>query len=552
MRDCLMPNNRVVTARVTERSVSDALIHILPEHVIDRIAAGEVVDRPASVVKELIENALDAQAHNVRVEVEGGGRERIVVSDDGVGMSARDVRQAVLRHATSKISCVEDLDELQSLGFRGEALSSIASVAKLTVQSRRASDAVGTRLILDGGVVVAQEPIGMPCGTTIEVAQLFFNVPARRKFLKSPATEQGHILDVAERLALGRLGVGMQVSRSGRLILDVAAETSLSQRVQKILALPAELWPIDHKEGSLRVFGYVGRERRGDASGLYLFVNGRHVRDRLFTRAVLEGAGNSGGGRYPYAAVFLELPPREVDVNVHPQKAEVRFEHTNDVFRTLVAAMAPVAQHLRDDGEIVADVKQLTGSFTYPRAISSTKNVPKSYYPAVADFEKVAGDAAEIWLWPFHLRKEGSDLLLLNVGMLAYRTLLDAWKKFLATNNKGEPLLFPEPFESTMGDVAMKNLATHGLLVERVGPQRCLLCEAPSFLRGFDWKVVGRSLSAMSSSFLPATFLKYILQEEPLSPNEVLEFCETTQPLLLSEYTRVLGVEQLAAFFRDA
>ncbi|HEX7128395.1 MAG TPA: DNA mismatch repair endonuclease MutL [Thermodesulfobacteriota bacterium] len=304
-------------------------IRRLPEAVAARIAAGEVVERPAAAVKELIENALDAGAGRIDVTIEQGGRRLLEVADDGCGMTPAEARLALERHATSKIRTVDDLLAIETYGFRGEALASIAAVSRLTLVTRVPEAVAGVRIDVEGGVVRAERPAGAPAGTTVTVRDLFFNLPARRQFLRSAATEAAQVVDVVARLALARPDVAVTLTVDGRLAVAGRRDADLAERLDALLGPEAPpLVEVRAEEGGLAVTGRLsppGVSRPG-ASSLYLFVNGRPVRDRSILHATLQGSRHAHEpGRYPMGALFVVVPPHMVDVNVHPQKAEVRF-----------------------------------------------------------------------------------------------------------------------------------------------------------------------------------------------------------------------------------
>jgi DNA mismatch repair protein MutL len=305
-------------------------IRRLPSALIDQIAAGEVVERPASVVKELIENALDAGATRLRVELRDGGREGIAVTDDGFGMSPDDARLALERHATSKIGALEDLARIASFGFRGEALPAIAAVSTLTLRTREADAAIGFELRVEGGERRSEREVGAPVGTRVEVSALFGNVPARRKFLKSGVTEWGHAADWIARTALARPALHVDVLRDDRPAWSWPVVSDPLDRVAAVLGeREAEaLVAVDHSEGRVRTRGWVSRpdRHRSNLSGVYLFVNGRPVRDRVLQHALVDCYRDVlPRGRFPSAVLFVDLPLDAVDVNVHPAKWEVRF-----------------------------------------------------------------------------------------------------------------------------------------------------------------------------------------------------------------------------------
>jgi DNA mismatch repair protein MutL len=332
-------------------SPAPARIRALPETLINQIAAGEVVERPASVVKELVENSLDAGATRVEVEIEAGGSRLIRVRDDGVGIDAQDLPLAVVRHATSKIASLDDLERVATLGFRGEALGSIASVSRFALTSRPRGAELAWRIQVRDGVGSAPEPVQHPFGTTVEVRDLFHNVPARRRFLRTERTEFGHVDELLKALALSRLDVEFRLSHDGRPLRRLPAvppERAL-ERVEGVLGegFGTQSLAIDHAAAGLRLWGWVGlpTASRSQADQQFLFVNGRAVRDRLVTHAVRQAyADVLYHGRHPAYLLFLELDPERVDVNVHPTKQEVRFRDGRLVhdflFRTLHEALA--------------------------------------------------------------------------------------------------------------------------------------------------------------------------------------------------------------------
>jgi DNA mismatch repair protein MutL len=327
-------------------------IRLLPETLINQIAAGEVVERPSSVVKELVENALDAGAGRIEIELEEGGIRLVRVRDDGGGMDAQDIALAVSRHATSKIASLEDLEEVATLGFRGEALPSIASVSRFALTSRPAGAAHGTRLEVEGGRASALEPYPHPPGTSVEVRDLFFNVPARRKFLRAERTELGHVEEWLRSLALARPDVELRLAHNGRPTRQYRAVGDAGRRLQRVGEALSEDFTaaciaVDHEAAGLRLRGWVGlpTASRSSADQQYFYVNGRSVRDRVVSHAVRQAyADVLFHGRHPAYVLFLEIDPRRVDVNVHPAKLEVRFRDSRlvheFVYRTLHEALA--------------------------------------------------------------------------------------------------------------------------------------------------------------------------------------------------------------------
>jgi DNA mismatch repair protein MutL len=322
-------------------------IQTLPNELIDQIAAGEVVERPASVVKELVENSLDAGARRVEIDIEEGGSALIRIRDDGAGIPAGELALAVQRHATSKIATLDDLAAIVTLGFRGEALPSIGSVARLRIASRTADAAHAAEISIDGGDVGAVRPAAHPVGTTVEVRELFFNVPARRKFVRSIATEFSHIAGLVERLALARPEVAFRLRHGSRVVQDLPAAHDAAGELRRIAALlgddfAASALPLETGVGPVALRGWIGAPiaARAQADRQYFFVNGRAVRDRLLASAVRQGYRDVlYQARHPAYVLHLALDPELVDVNAHPQKLEVRFRDSRQVHAYVARAV---------------------------------------------------------------------------------------------------------------------------------------------------------------------------------------------------------------------
>jgi DNA mismatch repair protein MutL len=321
-------------------------IAILPETITNKIAAGEVVERPASVIKELIENSLDAGATDILVEIAAGGRRLIKITDNGHGMSREDALLSLERHATSKIRTDSDLEGILTLGFRGEALPSIASVSRFRLATREAANLEGTEIIVEGGRVKDVKACGMAPGTVITVEQIFFNTPARLKFLKSPETEAGHVADTVARMAISRPGVAFTCMSDGRELLRVQ-QGDLRRRLFQALGkdAAASLHAVESDEGGITVTGFISSPAtaRSSTSAMFTYINGRFVRDRVVQHAIMQAyRGVIDRGRYPVVALFIEVPAGEVDVNVHPTKHEVRFRRQSIVHDALQTALEEV------------------------------------------------------------------------------------------------------------------------------------------------------------------------------------------------------------------
>ncbi|MDD4996670.1 MAG: DNA mismatch repair endonuclease MutL [Syntrophales bacterium] len=319
-------------------------IIVLPETLAHRIAAGEVVERPASVVKELLENALDAGATEISVELEKGGCRAIRVTDNGEGIRPEDVPLAFARHATSKIEAFEDLYRVRSFGFRGEALPSIASVSHVEMVTRRAESNVGTRLIIEGGTIREQNDTGCPAGTSVRVSRIFEMVPVRRKFLKSETTEQGYCLDWITRLALAQPGIRLLVSTERRTLMNIPAAKDLAERIALTLGrdFQDQLVRVTGERDGTKLGGFVSRPEftRSGTDQMYLFVNGRFVKDYLLNHAVMTAYRRIiEPRRHPAAVLFLNVPQGDVDVNVHPTKMEVRFRNPRGIYGLIVESL---------------------------------------------------------------------------------------------------------------------------------------------------------------------------------------------------------------------
>ncbi|HTC62753.1 MAG TPA: DNA mismatch repair endonuclease MutL [Candidatus Saccharimonadales bacterium] len=389
-------------------------IRILAEHVANKIAAGEVVERPASVVKELLENALDAGARSIRVEVESGGKRMIRVIDDGCGMIHDDALLAFERHATSKLRNADDLLSISTLGFRGEALPSIASVSRLLLQTRAEEDAEGTRIEFAGGKLIGVKPEGLPLGTTISVADLFYCVPARRNFLKSETTELGHIASLVTHYALAHPDKQFVLKTPTQEIINTTAVESMADRVYQLFGRQAlddlfELLPVsspmrasitetelapEERGAEMVVRGFASRPevQRGNRNGIYVFVNKRLVRDRLILHAIHEAYRNVlPPSVFPAVLLFLDMPAEEVDVNVHPAKIEVRFRHpqfvhdfTRDSIRQALSRARPIPSFTGAAPEAASTGEQAAG----PTAVAafaagnqSSTGLPRAVIP---------------------------------------------------------------------------------------------------------------------------------------------------------------------------
>jgi DNA mismatch repair protein MutL len=459
-------------------------IQRLSDALVDQIAAGEVVERPASVVKELVENALDAGASRLRVEVREGGRALVAVSDDGSGMTPEDARLALERHATSKIASSGDLMRIATFGFRGEALPAIASVSRLRLRTRARGSSAGFELEVEGGKWIAGRTSGGTEGTRVEVVDLFYNVPARRKFLKSQATEWGHVSDWLARAALALPAVHFELRRDERPALAWPAVRDPLERIAAVLSeREAEpLVAVAAEEGALRLAGFASRPdaHRPGTLGLYLFVNRRPVRDRLLRHALLDAYRDVlPRGRYPTALLYLELPPEAVDVNVHPAKWEVRFAEPAAVHQLVTRAvrgalagrrwLAPAAPAAAvRDGEAPSDWL-LAGRPALPEGASASAPAPEAPAQAPAAPLRFAALRLLGQLHATYLLLEGPDGLLLVDQHAAHERVL--FERLRAGWQEGgvprQALLATETVELAPDRVARLAMAGHAL--ERLG-----------------------------------------------------------------------------------
>jgi DNA mismatch repair protein MutL len=351
-------------------------IKILPEILSNKIAAGEVVERPASVVKELVENALDAKSTRIIIEVEKGGRSLIRVSDNGMGMNRDDALLAPERYATSKIHKDEDLFAIHTLGFRGEALPSIAAVSKFCLATRDQTSQAGTEVIVEGGTIKKVSQIGSPLGTMVTVRQLFFNVPARRKFLKTVNTEMGHIADTVSSMALGRPDIQFRLTHNGKVVKNWSATADKVGRIVDVLGkdIKNNLNKIEFTSDFLTIKGWISSPRitRSTSRGIYIYVNRRFVKDRVVQHALFQGYGSRlMKGQFPVAVLFIHVPYDQLDVNVHPTKNEVKFARQKKIHDTVADV---VAERLR----LVDQPEWRPKKFSEPKPIDFKSRISES------------------------------------------------------------------------------------------------------------------------------------------------------------------------------
>jgi len=566
-------------------------IRRLPEHLVNRIAAGEVVERPASALKELVENAIDAGATRIAVKLSGGGTDLIEVTDDGCGMSPPEMALALERHATSKLPD-DEIDQVTTLGFRGEALPSIASVARMTLESR-VRGAEGWHRIVDNGAVVSEGPAPLPPGTRVRVEELFARVPARRKFLRSPRAEYAASLDVMKRLAMARPDIAFSVEHDGRKAFHVQGNETGPERVAGLTdrALAENSVAIDFEREGLTLGGVAGLPtfNRGVADHQYLFVNGRPVKDRLLIGA-LRGAYAEmlARDRHPVVALFLDVPPDQVDVNVHPAKTEVRFRDPALVRGMIVSglrraldeaghrsvqrpseaalgmwtsetsappvpapqlwdaepAYAPAPQYSPAPSYNYTSVQDRRPSFSAPpplaRAEPAVQPVPQSVQHPLG---VARGQVAKTYI----VAEAEDGLVLVDQHAAHERLVLERMRKAMAEGGvASQGLLVPEVVELDEPacdrlEARIAELSEFGLDLERFGPHAMLVRAVPADLGKGDVHALVTDLADELASF-----------DQALSLKEKLDHVAATMACHGSVRAgRVLSVAEMNALLRE-
>jgi DNA mismatch repair protein MutL len=470
-------------------------IALLPGTLVNQIAAGEVIERPASVVKELIENSIDAGATRIDIDIEAGGTRSIIIRDNGSGIHPDDMEIAVLRHATSKLRTSEDLETIATLGFRGEALSSIASVSGFTLTSRIAGEPYARRLRMDPALGVTElAPAAHPPGTSIEVMNLFYNVPARRKFLRSERTEFLHILEMVKNLVMSRLDIQINLRHNGRAVLSCpAVESDFKARLSTIMGAGFynNSRPIDVRAEQMHIHGWIGMPvtARSQSDQQYLYLNNRVIRDRQITHAIrMAVEAEIPAARYPAYILNLQIEPTLVDVNVHPTKQEVRFRYARDVHDFVFAA-------LRASGECVA-AGDLAGSQGPVQRSASKPGASRLRELAPAYQAELRADRQSNPLGVPLAVLEGDLVVMLQNDSLCvldfHRTrqhyLHHRLQQELATNGiRARPLLVPLLYTATERDITLLTayldvLARYGLQIDLSGPQSLVVRTLPTLL----------------------------------------------------------------------
>ncbi len=485
-------------------------IQLLDDHLINRIAAGEVVERPASVVKELVENSLDADACRVDVTIQGGGKRFIRVQDDGTGMDREDALLSIERHATSKMGREGRLDRIRSLGFRGEALPSIASVARLIIRTSE-RDGGGTEIEIDSGTVNGVRAGGFPRGTTVEVDRLFHNVPARRKFMRTDGTELGHIVKIVTRYALARPDVRFSLEHADRMLIETPAAPDLLTRIHQVFGgeIARQMVPFDSGEGAIRVRGFAGRPAQAlpRRNRQHMFVNGRAVQDRVLAHGIGEAYGNTvPRGAFPAVVLFLDLEPSLVDVNVHPQKNEVRFQRSSEIHEKVKAAIRQVLSGepmVPGLGELRPD-SPFSGSPYQDRRTAEPVRDPGngSEWTASGLFEPKGGEETAVtdrgalalaqYLHSYIIAQDKEGLLVVDQHAAHERVIFE---RYFAEAEKDkvevQRLMFPRTLELTPPEAAVLNgeleeFRRLGFLIEPFGQNTIRLDGVPAHAAGAD------------------------------------------------------------------
>jgi DNA mismatch repair protein MutL len=490
-------------------------IQILTPTVANQIAAGEVVERPAAVVKELLENSLDAGAKRVTVDFSRGGKAYVIIEDDGVGMSPADALLSLERHATSKIRLASDLDRIATFGFRGEALPSIASVSRFTLQTRSTDAASGTEIYINGGKVIHQRDHGMPVGTRIEVANLFHPVPARLKFLKSDETEAAHIIRLVRLYAVAHPGVGFLLKEDGREIFRSPGHVPLLERVRVIwgkqVAEEVSVMPLFEVKG-MSISGLLGKPgvSRGTRQDLVTVVNGRPVDSRTMSFAITESYHTLiPKGRYPLAFIFLEINPAWVDVNVHPAKREVRFRDEGNVRGFIIQSLLSVLRSKGGDGLPTETIIPTAPAPTTAPSVGGIPNHPTASSAPVPVAVPSNSQSLKLgWKFLSRLREERavfetpSGLAILDIGAAHQRILYeDILKQFSEQSPLSQPLLIPlnlelEPLPAAVLKERNDLLTAAGFSFEEYGRNFWRINALPVWLNPEDSLIFIRDLLA--------------------------------------------------------
>lgn len=518
-------------------------IIVLPEEVASKIAAGEVIERPSSIVKELLENALDAGATDITIELRSGGKELIRIIDDGAGIAPGDVPLAFERHATSKILTVEDLYDVKSFGFRGEALPSIAAVCRIEMSTRRRGDVAGTRITVENGRILENEAVGCPEGTSIAVSRIFDSLPVRKKFLRQDATEQGHCLDIIVRVLLPHGAVRAKVLTGSKTLLEIPRTGNLYERIVLLLGsdLRNHLVSVAEKSPGVSLSGFVSRPdfTRSSTRNMFFYINGRYVRDVLLSQAVMSAYRNLLEARkYPACALFIELPPETIDVNVHPAKLEVRFRRPQDVRELLQRSLSGALSGVRPASQTTqggaaalgrSGVYEALRRYSLSAGIAARQPMTTATRPLedIPDFSpgqdglfpSMAGGKEQVSFASLDYlgQIEGTYLVFSAPGVMILldqhaaheRILYERLKQSTGGNLEVQSLLIPEVLEMNPRDfhllIASRDMLQEaGMEVEAFGENTAVVKSVPALVAHTDVKaLIGEILDGITDSGLP-------------------------------------------------
>lgn len=501
------------------------VIRILPEKVASQIAAGEVIERPASVVRELIDNSIDAQADRITVQIEKGGKKKIKVTDNGTGMSKDDLLLCVERHATSKIKTAFELMAIRSFGFRGEAIPSMASVSRMSIASLPKGEVLGNRITISGGKLLKIEETGLAQGTIVEVKDLFFNIPARRKFLKTQSTENYHIMEAILRAAMPFPHISFLMQEGDRKVLQFPACQDPRLRLSHLLGKEVgdAILTGEKNRGDFQVTVHAAPPEftRSRADRLFAYVNGRHVKDRLIIKAIMEGYGQRlMKGRYPQALVFIDINPSEIDVNIHPTKQEIKFRDPRPVFKDVAAAVntslgtvSPTQPPLRSQIEPspplpepgqtrqLFRISEATPSYKPSSSMELTPEPrrEKMSSPEETDIPSIIGQLGNVYI----LCEAKDGLVIVDQHAAHERIMYETLKRAIANEDiQVQNLLLPIELEFSSKESAILQkkghaLARLGFEMDHFGGNTFLLRATPALIKHADW-------SKLISEFIPA------------------------------------------------
>lgn len=487
-------------------------IRILPEKVASQIAAGEVIERPASVVRELIDNSIDANADRISIKIESGGKSLIKVSDNGTGMGRDDLLLCLERHATSKIKTASDLLSVTSFGFRGEAIPSMAAVSRLEITSLPDKALLGNRVTISGGKLLGIEEVGTPQGTIVAVKNLFFNIPARRKFLKTPRTEMNHIVDTVLRAAMPFSKISFRLEEGEKEVLHLPASPNPRLRLSHLMDRTASQSVLSgenrQKDPHIAIHAAPAEFARKRADRLFVYVNGRNIKDRFVTKAIIEGYGQRlMKGRYPQALVFINIDPAQIDVNVHPTKQEIKFQNGQQVFRAVAAVvhqtLKPATHSFSKRPKPFTNLKAGEVTQTAPSIFESVETYfsPTVHEPRPSPIKapsknskttEIIGQLGNLYL----LCQLDDGLLIVDQHAAHERIMYETLKKSLRSAKiEIQNLLLPYEMEFSLkekGILLEKRdvLVQLGIELDHFGGNTFLLRAVPALLKDVNWQTL--------------------------------------------------------------